>query len=60
MSVRFDDVGRAGYPSPRVQCSQCGALVLGANRHIHSAWHEEQERQLQRVWTEIKALGGAQ
>ena len=59
MSVRFDDVGRAGYPSPRVQCSQCGSLVLGANRHIHSAWHEEQERQFTRVWDAIKDLGGA-
>jgi hypothetical protein len=33
--------------------------VLGANRHIHSAWHEEQERQFTRVWDAIKDLGGA-
>jgi hypothetical protein len=70
MNRSFTDVDRAGYPTPHVQCSGpdgCAALMLGANRHMHLAWHErrdaeraEQERQFQRVWAAIKALGGVQ
>jgi hypothetical protein len=62
VNLSFPDVDRAGYPTPHVQCSGpdgCGALLLGANRHLHIADHEKRERELRRVWAAINDLGGA-
>lgn len=36
--------GKNFYHSHLYRCATCGAAVVGDDRYIHSAWHEEQER----------------
>ena len=57
MSISFEPVDQIDqYEFSR--CSECGAVVVDIERHIHVAWHERLEQHIQRLWDHIGNMPG--